>query len=69
MTSIKAEEVPRSLYLEVDRDHQLRCPHFNQKLGRTCNRMLCVGRASVEPQEFKCPNCGEKTIFKRIDRE
>jgi len=34
--------------------------------GKVCNRMFCRGRASLEPQEFKCPNCGKKTIFKRL---
>ena len=68
MTTFSAEEIPKELLVELPRDQEIRCPHFNEKRGRVCNRLLCIGRASIEPQEFKCPNCGMKTKFKRVDR-
>jgi len=66
LTTFKAEEIPADVQAVVSGDEQIRCPHFSIERGRICNRLLCVGRASLEPQEFKCPNCGEKTTFKRL---
>ncbi len=59
-------EVPENLIMQIPQGMELRCGHFNEKKGDICNKLLCRGQASLDPQEFKCPNCGKKTIFKRI---
>ena len=59
-------EVPGILIMQVPPGIELRCGHFNEKKGDICNKLFCRGQASLDPQEFKCPNCGKKTIFKRI---
>jgi hypothetical protein len=59
-------EVPVDLIMQIPSGIELRCGHFNEKKGDICNKLLCRGQASLDPQEFKCPNCGKKTIFKRI---
>lgn len=59
-------EVPESLIMQIPQGMELRCGHFNEKKGNICNKLLCRGQASLDPQEFKCPNCGKKTIFKHI---
>ena len=62
-TATSFNELPDILKMEVPGGDQIRCPHFNPKKPGICNKLLCKGKASIEPQEFKCPNCGNKTIF------
>lgn len=59
-------EVPGDLIMQIPPGVELRCGHFNEKKGDICNKLLCRGQASLDPQEFKCPNCGKKTTFKRM---
>uniref|UniRef100_A0A6H1ZMP6 Uncharacterized protein n=1 Tax=viral metagenome TaxID=1070528 RepID=A0A6H1ZMP6_9ZZZZ len=53
------EEMTRVEFLEYLKFHKIR-------IGKICNRMFCKGGASLYPQEFKCPNCEKKTVFKRL---
>jgi len=58
--------VENTLEVEIPPGKELRCPHFNHRLGRKCNKKFCDGEASLKPQRFKCPNCKEFTIFKLV---
>ena len=62
------DEIPSDIKLVItnDKENQLRCPHYIDGKGEVCNKLLCIGKASTEPQEFKCPKCKNKTIFKRL---
>lgn len=62
----KINETPDIVKMTIPRDQELRCPHYHDKKRGVCNKLFCKGRASREPQEFKCPNCGKKTIFQLI---
>jgi len=62
MTSFNENEIPEDIKYRVDRSSQIRCQHYNEKKHGICNKMFFVGKPSDEPQEFKCPNCGNKTI-------
>jgi len=59
------DEKPEILKVKVPEGEEVRCPHWDEKLGRICNKLLFRGRPSYEPQEFKC-RCGKKTVFKRL---
>ena len=65
MTSTLSEK-PEVLKIKVPYGEELRCPHYNFKKHDICNKLLCRGQASPKPQEFKCPNCGQKTVFQLI---
>jgi len=58
-------ETPDVLRIKVPAGEEVRCPWWNVKLGRVCNKKFFNGRPSIEPQEFKC-KCGKKTIFVRL---
>lgn len=61
-----SDEVPEDILMKIPPGKELRCPHWNEGLGKVCNKKFCNGDASPGPQEFKCPNCGKKTVFQRI---
>lgn len=69
-TSFNKDEIPSVLQLEFS-DEELRCPHMvkitrgDRIIEKKCNRLFCKGGASTSPQQFKCPNCGNLTIFKK----
>lgn len=53
------DEIPNLLKPVADEKSQIRCP--------SCNKMFCKGKASLDPQEFKCPRCGDVTIVSRAN--
>jgi phage FluMu protein Com len=57
---------PDVLQIKVPDGYEIRCPHLDEKKGAPCNKMFCRGRASIEPQEFKCPRCGKISVFQRL---
>ena len=71
-TTFIEKEIPDALKLTVNIADELRCPHMvkirkgDQFIIKKCNRLLCKGGASKDPQEFKCPNCGNLTIFQKV---
>jgi len=60
-------ERPDILRVKVPAGEWIKCPQWNEKLGRICDNKLARGRPSTEPQEFKCRWCGKTTIFQRIN--
>ncbi len=43
----------------------VRCPQYDERRMKICNKKLFRGRPSFEPQEFMC-KCGKTTVFQRL---
>ena len=65
MTGPVLNNKSKKRYMILEKSAEVRCPHL-LKDKRPCNRLLFKGRPSIEPQEFKCPRCGNKTTFQRV---
>jgi len=54
------------LSTEIPEGEEVRCPYWNDKLEKTCGKLLYRGRPSPEPQEFWCDRCKRTVIIQRI---